>query len=128
MKRLHQVVLAITLLVVQVFPSPSAVTCLLRIAPGWGLAEHACCRHMPPTCGAENKPSSVGCCAQKTEESNLQATAPKPFSFDDDVAALLGPTVPFTAELKPNLAGGITDWTQVHPPGPDLSRITPLRI
>ena len=126
MQRLYQVVLAIAVMAAQVLPSPSAMTCFLQLSLGFG-AERACCRHMPSTCGAESKPSSAGCCVRKTDGADLQAISPEPLYLDRDLASI-GSSVPFVGEMDQHHAGGVAGWLQTHPPGPDLSETTHLRI
>ncbi len=126
MQRLYQVVLAITVMVAQVLPAPSAMTCLLRFAQGFG-AEHACCRHMPSNCGNGSKSSSAGCCVQKSDGRDLQAISPKPFSFEHEMASV-GSPIPFNGGVNLHRADGVAEWLQTHPPGPDPSLTTHLRI
>ena len=126
MQRLQQVVLAITVMVAQALPAPAAMTCLLRISQGFG-AEHSCCRHMRSICGNESKSSSAGCCVRKTDGGDLQAISPKPFSFDHEMASI-GPAIPFDGGMNLHRADGVSEWLQAHPPGPDSSLTTHLRI
>jgi hypothetical protein len=125
MKRLYQVVFAITVMVAQVLPAPSAMTCLLRFTQGFGA--HACCRQMARMCGAGSKTSSAGCCARKTDDADPKAISPRPLDLDHELASF-GPPIPFAGGVNLRRAGGVAEWLQTHPPGPDLSESTHLRI
>jgi hypothetical protein len=120
-----QVVLAIAVMVAQALPAPAALTCLFDSSQRLS-GEQACCRHMPPACGSEKKQSSADCCV-KTTGTDPQAASPELLTLDNTLASN-DVLIPFIAGVNLHRFGGGAEWSQTHPPGPDLSETTHLRI
>jgi hypothetical protein len=121
MKKLHQLVMAIAVLIALPLPLPSAMLCFLTGSQ----AQHACCRHMQTSCGAPDKSTSAGCCEPKTGSNHLPAVSPRPISFDQ-IAAGAGTLIPLVTGN--NLQSPSRLIKLSYPPGPAPSGGTHLRI
>jgi hypothetical protein len=120
MKRLHQLVMAIAVLIALPLPLPSAMLCFLT----GSLAGQACCKHMQVSCGSESKPASAGCCESKKINTNLPAVSPRPISFDQIASSAI--VIPLLAAN--HLQKISRPPTLSYPPGLDPDGGTHLRI
>jgi len=121
MKKLHQFVMAIAVLIALPFPLPSAMVCFLTGSQ----AEHACCKRMQTSCDATSKPASAGCCEWKNTGSNLPAISSRPVSLDQFTADA-GPFIPLSTHNHLQSSSRLVKLS--YPPGPDPSGATHLRI
>jgi hypothetical protein len=124
MRRFHQFVLAIAVLLA--LPAPTAIACFIGASHG-ATAAHECCVKMETICGTASKSDSMGCCVRHVVSRQAEAISPKPFSLAD-AATHTGISIPIATGLSLRRASQFADWAQAHPPGPDLSALTPLRI
>jgi hypothetical protein len=81
---------------------------------------------MTMICGIASK-SSMNCCARKTDRDDQQAASQKK-TAGDDAKADAEVRLAIFAQIDSRRSSRSVDWSRVHPPGPDLSETTHLRI
>lgn len=124
MRKMHQFVLAIAVLIAM--PSPTVLACFAE-GPGGVSASHLCCKHMRMSCGSGSMSDSQRCCVRATGASQSEAMPPDPYSLEKGISGRIS-ELPLDASASLSQSSRLMEWSQTHPPGPDLSGSTHLRI
>jgi len=124
MQKMHQFVLAIAVLIAM--PSPMVMACFAGGSGGVS-ASHSCCKQMRMTCGSGRMSDSQRCCVRTTGVSQSQAMPPDPYSLEKGINGRVS-DLPLDVRASLSHASRLMEWSQTHPPGPDISGSTHLRI
>ena len=124
MRKMHQLVLAIAVLIA--LPSPTVMACFAGGTGGFS-ASHSCCKRMQMSCTSGSMSDSQRCCVRATGASQSEAMPPDPYSIEKGINGRVS-ELPLDVSASLSQASRLMEWSQTHPPGPDLSGSTHLRI